>query len=615
MSSLINASMIPTVPLPMKLVPDTDPEVPWHLVAPREVRWNMKKEDVSNDPILERAYEFLYDMCVGWHPRDEFARQKRLKNIQDISTGYDETGRLKQFYNLVVLDEYVDCLIRRDIAGNTLLHLAAGSGLSLMVRLLLEAECNVTKKNKLGLTPMMVALQKDKPDLALMMLSVERYLPGTRNNEILERIPDLEEFAQTLKRIVTCCTSDDKWKVLAMDYGIKAFTIHHTSKLEEKLKELLFWIISQPKECVEGFYLLCLIIDITLERGLRYNENLYKYPHPKAFYTITEAAYCLQYRKISTLLNMRGLKIDRKKLPINLGVFLSATRGDLKKLRFFVRSGGDVNKKAKWFDKMTPLHITAARGYIDCSLFLLEHMANCLLEDNKGRLPAQMALKNNYSNLYIIIRRQEELMRLSYSPSALEVEKSSLEFPGTLQVQVFTLLHMETNSMFNRMGNIFAGKDQYYMLLALNEEIGARSLTMEVLPDSEHVICPKNTIFTSRIESPAGKVKIKIYKEPDEFIGSIPLVLILYRDMDWGAKLTIPLTGQESDDALALAEIQTVFLSDRARRLGLPPVGWETKQRLLEPYEPTPSQSSSSHMGHFEGGLWEEETSESDKDK
>merc|ERR1719193_2008650 len=69
-------------------------------------------------------------------------------------------------------------------------------------------------------------------------------------------------------------------------------------------------------------------------------------------------------------------------------------------------------------------------------MFLLENMADCLMENSDDRLPSDLALENNHWNLYRIIRTQEELQRLTAPPPEMVRKKKLLVYPGTLFLEL-----------------------------------------------------------------------------------------------------------------------------------------------------------------------------------
>lgn len=519
-------------------------------------RWNRAASDVHEDENVEQVYERLYDNCVGWHPRFE--------------------SRLKQFKEILDEEKYIHFIKRQDIAGNTLLHLSCLHGVQPTVRLLLDAEADVGTKNKIGLTPFMVAIRSCEPDIAMICLSVSPYPKHKRKSETKRRIPNLNECTHAIKTLATRCTKEDSWKRLALDYVFKAEELYFG--LDEVLREIMFWLMLQPREFEEGFYVLCLMMDKRLEKGLVQEwgkYTVYTRPHKKAMFSLAEVAYCIQSKVILSLMRHRNADIRRERPPLNLGVYIATLRGDMKRLKFFVRQGGMINRAHPAFRNCTPLHITASRGMVDLSMYLLENMADCLLENSDDRLPADLALMNNYSNLYRILRTQEELQRLTAPPPEIVTKTKLLVFPGTLFLEILEVTDLVEYGWIDKF--IFGAAPRAFCICEWNRTKVGRSHTVEggMNPHWDDLM------FPVRLYHATDTVVLKLFFEPDDFLGSLPVRIKNLKSEVLGAIITVPFHLQTvQEEVISYGHLRCMYLSDKDKALGLPPLGQEKKDAL-----------------------------------
>ncbi|XP_076887404.1 potassium channel SKOR-like [Bidens hawaiensis] len=103
--------------------------------------------------------------------------------------------------------------------------------------------------------------------------------------------------------------------------------------------------------------------------------------------------------------------IGMQEAELALRLNSAAFNGDLPQIKSLIRSGADPNKKD--YDGRTPLHLAAAKGYMDITLFLLQNNVEINISDNFGNTPLFEAIKNTHDNIASLLVKNGALLNIN----------------------------------------------------------------------------------------------------------------------------------------------------------------------------------------------------------
>ncbi|KAE9596129.1 putative potassium channel, voltage-dependent, EAG/ELK/ERG, ankyrin repeat-containing [Lupinus albus] len=109
--------------------------------------------------------------------------------------------------------------------------------------------------------------------------------------------------------------------------------------------------------------------------------------------------------------------IGKQEAELALKVNSAAFHGDLYQLKGLIRAGADPNKTD--YDRRSPLHLAASRGYEDITLFLIQEGVDINLRDNFGNTPLLEAVKNGHDRVASLLVREGASMNLENASSFL----------------------------------------------------------------------------------------------------------------------------------------------------------------------------------------------------
>lgn len=98
------------------------------------------------------------------------------------------------------------------------------------------------------------------------------------------------------------------------------------------------------------------------------------------------------------------LHIGKQEAEIALRVNNAACHGDLYQLKALIHAGADLNKLD--YDGRSPLHLAAARGYEDITLFLLQEGVDMNKRDNFGNTPLLEAIRNGNDRVASLLLKE-----------------------------------------------------------------------------------------------------------------------------------------------------------------------------------------------------------------
>eukprot|EP00397_Hematodinium_sp_SG-2012_P026511 GEMP01027775.1.p1 GENE.GEMP01027775.1~~GEMP01027775.1.p1 ORF type:complete len:294 (+),score=56.84 GEMP01027775.1:735-1616(+) len=269
-------------------------------------------------------------------------------------------------------------------------------------------------------------------------------------------------------------------------------------------------------------------------------HQLLETPHAKEM-TLVQVAWAVGNKGALNLLRDRTVTTGDDP-PLQLGIFMSALRGDLTRLKYWAQRGGAVNAKNTHLQGCTPLHICAARGFLHLVMFLLEANADCRLTNAARQTPAEMALANSYDNVYRIIFAQQSWQEKHGKTKDMRV----FYFPGHLTIELIGCndLAVEDAGFFSFFGS-------------------ARNFFVECDHDKERVwtsgVVSKerdprwnNERVRMRVTHVNENIRLKLFQgeghddEEKEFIGGLPVRLDAFDHRHFDKLMEIPLHMQAS---------------------------------------------------------------------
>ncbi|KAL3621794.1 hypothetical protein CASFOL_034454 [Castilleja foliolosa] len=109
--------------------------------------------------------------------------------------------------------------------------------------------------------------------------------------------------------------------------------------------------------------------------------------------------------------------IGKQEAELALRVNSAAYYGDLYQLKSLIRSGADPNKKD--YNGRSALHLSASRGYIDITLFLIQERVDINAEDNFGNTPLLEAIKSGHDKVASLLSKEGALLKIDNAGSYL----------------------------------------------------------------------------------------------------------------------------------------------------------------------------------------------------
>ncbi|GMI92012.1 STELAR K+ outward rectifier [Hibiscus trionum] len=120
--------------------------------------------------------------------------------------------------------------------------------------------------------------------------------------------------------------------------------------------------------------------------------------------------------------------IGRQEAELALRVNCAAYNGDLYQLKSLIRAGADPNKTD--YDRRSPLHLAASKGYEDITSFLIRHPVDINIKDKFGNTPLLEAIKNGQDNVAALLVKEGASLNIDDAGSFLctAVTKGDTDF-------------------------------------------------------------------------------------------------------------------------------------------------------------------------------------------
>jgi len=124
-------------------------------------------------------------------------------------------------------------------------------------------------------------------------------------------------------------------------------------------------------------------------------------------------------------------------------LYISARYGEIEIVRLLLKYGAEIDKTNKRVgiheyglddEGQTALHIAAKWGYLNICKLLLKHGANCMLKNEDGFLPIDLAGKNGKPKVYDFLKSY--MNKLNNSQEDMEKMKNIILFTNILQPRV-----------------------------------------------------------------------------------------------------------------------------------------------------------------------------------
>lgn len=388
-----------------------------------------KKEKV--EPVAPKTYVYAPKEIVT------AIKEGDLKKVKEyIEKGGDPNSRCTGY-------------TRGDIGDNenvsdkdwTILMLAAFHNEEEIAKFLLTKKANINAVNAVGHSALFLACANNNEDTALMLLengadvNIGKDDSGTSALQwaLSYKLNDLSsKLIDKGANVNTFCTETGRSVLMEAFFSdsIKPAIAHRIIDLGAEV------YFTDPKYKETPLMLACMRNDSISVKKL-INKGAYVNLESKAGYTALRYAARNDFGEASLLryLVSKGAKINDQNVPLIDAV----QSGSLKKVKFLVENGADVNKRRP-VNGLSALFEAGSSGYLDIAIYLINNGANVNIEDFDGESVLHQSIgseKESFKIVQLLIENGANVNHLKKSDKSTALMKAAeYNLPDIVQLLI-----------------------------------------------------------------------------------------------------------------------------------------------------------------------------------